>query len=460
MFKSKGKFQLLFIIALVLQLITVPLYSLADETVSNSIQVDYLALGDSLAYGINSDNTPGKSYADFLAESLKSENALLSFNKGFSFPGYTVAEVLTDIQDNAVKPVMGEGYEELNVELHASIESAEIITITAGANDVLKHLNINTETQALEIDEANLKASIVQVGKDYYSILTEIRKINPTAQVYVMGYYNSFPYLADKVQPQINQLLIGLNGSINQGSADANTFFIPTADAIAADFKVNLPNPQNIHLSEAGYKVIGELFIQSVLKNYPWIPVTEPEYPEESPVPFNDIESSEFKDFILMSAEMGLVNGYKDGTFKPNAKLTRVQAASIIVRALELETDKQANFTDISNYAKETQAEIAAAVEFGIVKPNDQFNPSKSVTRAQLALMMKRTYEFILGHQYTAGEHAPFSDIDQYDAETKNAITFVYEYKIANGSNGMYMPSKAATRGQAAKMFVNFVLVD
>ncbi|WP_438312039.1 S-layer homology domain-containing protein [Sporosarcina sp. FA9] len=449
MFKSKGKFRLFFLIALMLQLITVPLYSLADETVSKPIQVDYLALGDSLAYGITSDNKPGKSYADYLAESLKSENALLSFNKGFTFPGYTVAEVLKDIQDNAVKPVIGEGYEEENVELHASIESAEIITITAGANDVLKHLKINTETQALEVDLVNLMASIEQVGKDYYTIISEIKKNNPTAQIYVMGYYNSFPHLAANDQLKIAELLKGLNGAIQKGIFGENTFFIPTADAIAADFTVNLPNPQNIHLSEAGYKVVGELFVQSVLKNYPWIP-------EVSPVLFTDIESSEFKDFILKSAQLGLVNGYKDGTFKPNAKLTRVQAVSIIVRSLKLETDKQANFTDISNYEKETQAEIAAAVEFGIVKPNDKFNPSQSVTRAQLALMMKRTYELVNNKTYIPVGVSPFTDIDQYDAETKNAITFVYEYKIANGSNGKYMPNQATTRGQAAKMLVNF----
>lgn len=74
--------------------------------------------------------------------------------------------------------------------------------------------------------------------------------------------------------------------------------------------------------------------------------------------------------------------------------------------------------------------------------------------------MMKRTDLCILNHQYTAEEYAPFLDIEHYDAETKNAITFVYENGLANGSNGNYMPGQAATRGQAAKMFVNFILED
>ena len=60
--------------------------------------------------------------------------------------------------------------------------------------------------------------------------------------------------------------------------------------------------------------------------------------------------------------------GMKTGTFRPNEKLTRVQAAAIIVRGLGLKPDGAAPFTDIGNTTKETQAEIAAAYQYGIVQ--------------------------------------------------------------------------------------------
>ena len=137
--------------------------------------------------------------------------------------------------------------------------------------------------------------------------------------------------------------------------------------------------------------------------------------------------------------------------------MTRVQAAAIIVRALDLKAEKAAPFTDIGNYAAETQAEIAAAYKYQIVKgSNGKFMPGESVTRAQLALMIKRAYELKSTQPYIPTEMAPFSDFGNYDAETKNAITMLHKFGIANGSDGKYMPSKATTRGQAAKMFVNF----
>ena len=70
--------------------------------------------------------------------------------------------------------------------------------------------------------------------------------------------------------------------------------------------------------------------------------------------------------------------------------------------------------------------------------------------------MLTRTYELVKGKQYVATELAPFTDIGNLDAETKNAITMLYIFKIADGSDGKYMPNDPTTRGQAAKIFVNF----
>ena len=277
-------------------------------------------------------------------------------------------------------------------------------------------------------------------------ILKEIYKINPKVQVYVMGYFNPFPHSGTELQPLIGQLVESLNGAIQTGMAGTNAIFVPTGKRIAEDYLAYLPNPINVHLSEAGYKVVAELFAKAMLEKIP------------TPAIFTDIATSEFKEFIEQAVTLGLIKGHEDGTFKPNDKLTRVQAAAIIVRALDLKAEKAAPFTDIGDYAAETQAEIAAAYENQIVKgSNGKFMPAESVTRAQLALMIKRAYELKSIQPYLPTEIAPFSDFGNYDEETKNAITMLHKLGIANGSDGKYMPSKATTRGQAAKMFVNFV---
>ena len=47
---------------------------------------------------------------------------------------------------------------------------------------------------------------------------------------------------------------------------------------------------------------------------------------------FKDIEGSRLKTEILRAAELGLMQGYGDGTFRPNEPLTRAQAAAVMVR--------------------------------------------------------------------------------------------------------------------------------
>lgn len=436
MINSMMKFRILFVLALMLQLISVPLYSSAETDLTAATPMDYLALGDSLAAGVNSGNQLGDGYTDYLAQTLKANDLLKTFNKKFAVPGYTSSQVLADLEKDEVKQ---------------AVTNTDLITISVGANDTLTHIKFDAETGEATIDDLPaLMATIQQVGANYSLMLKEIYAINPEAQVYIMGYYNPFPHIPNpSLQAQLGQLLGGLNGAIQQGMTGTKAVFVPTADKIAENYATYLPNPSNIHLSEAGYKVVAEQFAMQMGITPP---ITKDTFP--------DIATSEFKDFIEQAVALGLINGYTDGTFKPGNNLTRVQAASIIVRALKLEANEAAPFPDITSYDKKTQAEIAAAYQFRIVKGSDgKFNPSKPITRAQLALMIKRTYEQVTGQPYTASKTAPFVDINHLDDETKNAISMLYTFEIANGSNGAFMPSKPTTRGQAAKIFVNTTLV-
>jgi len=184
---------------------------------------------------------------------------------------------------------------------------------------------------------------------------------------------------------------------------------------------------------------------------------TEP-LPEPNPVTFTDVEGHWAKDLIYQAAQLGIVSGYQDGRFKPENKLTRVQAVAVIVRGLNLKTTDSAPFKDIGGYGKETQAEIAAAYKYGLVKKLDgNFNPSNKVTRAQMALMLQRAYEQKTNKKYVISKVAPYSDYGKYNEETVHAITMLYELGIATGSNGLYNPSNDTSRAHAAKMLVNFM---
>lgn len=180
--------------------------------------------------------------------------------------------------------------------------------------------------------------------------------------------------------------------------------------------------------------------------------------PVPQPNGFTDIQNHWAKDSIQQAIQLGIVQGYSDGSFQPNNPLTRAQAVSIIVRALDMETNVSAPFKDISGYAKETQAEIAAAYHYGIVTGNSgNFMPSQKVTRAQMALMLYRASESTTGEKYSILEKTYFTDLGNYSEETVRAISMLYEVGIATGTNGKYMPSDPTTRAHATKMLVNYL---
>ncbi len=533
--KFLKKIQLFLIIGLILQVAGMPLYSLA-ASVDKSIPtwaspINYLALGDSLAAGITPQNELGNGYSDFMAASLKEEGTLQAFNKGFTYPGYSTQDVLNDIKKNDLtKPIVGIGDLSKSANLRDSIKNADVITLSAGANDVLPSIKIDRETGALSYDLLSISAGLQKAGTNTQAILKEIYALNPDVHVYVMGYYNPFPFLSGENQKQAEQLLAYLNNAIQRGIEGTTAKYVATQYQIAANATAYLPNPQNIHLSEAGYQVVANQFKEQLAKDQPWIKkniltaavqksaitlswkaanddkkVTGyaiysgntkiGEVPGETTTfqvknvnpyqaylfsvaaldedgnisknnpsvsisagvkqTFTDIEKHGSKEYIEMAAASGIVGGYEDGTFKPNNQLTRAQAASILVKALDLKATEAAPFTDIQGYSKETQEAIAAAYQFGIVKGDKgKFNPSKPVTRGQLALMLLRSYELVTEKPYSPLKEAPFTDINNYNQETKNAITLVYTLEIATGNNGKYLPNDTATRAQAAKMFV------
>ncbi|MBE1556650.1 5'-nucleotidase C-terminal domain-containing protein [Sporosarcina limicola] len=174
-------------------------------------------------------------------------------------------------------------------------------------------------------------------------------------------------------------------------------------------------------------------------------------------VPYSDISYDSWAyPYVSDLYYRNVVKG-ADPTFEPQKEMTRAQAASWIVRALDLKAIGTAPFSDIDGYADETKTEIAAAYDNGIIKGIDMnFKPSENVTRAQFALMLERAYKNYTGKEYTAME-ARYSDFGNYSADAVNAISMLHELGITNGSEGQFNPGQSTTREQAAKIVSNFI---
>jgi len=106
---------------------------------------------------------------------------------------------------------------------------------------------------------------------------------------------------------------------------------------------------------------------------------------------------------VEAAASNALINGYPDGSFKPDASITREEMAAVISRALGqsgitsvlsgAEVDaKLAAFNDADQIAEWAKASMAQAIEEGIIngRTADESAPKANATRAESAVMLKR----------------------------------------------------------------------
>ncbi|MGC5327136.1 SGNH/GDSL hydrolase family protein [Brevibacillus sp. SYSU BS000544] len=227
-------------------------------------EVDYLALGNSLAAGVTPYNELGKGYTDFLAERIERIGYLAHWDKRYAVPGYTTTNVLDDIK-NDVKKDTDSSKDEKGI--RENIRDAEIITLDAGANDLLKQIKILPDG-TVNADPAVVQQVLTQIGSNLTFISREIHELNDDVSLYIMGYYNPYSYLPEEQQKQLKPILDLLNKTIQKVAKNEKATFVPTADAIAEDFEKYLPNPLNIHLSEEGYEVVADLFWNYVIKEF------------------------------------------------------------------------------------------------------------------------------------------------------------------------------------------------
>ena len=115
---------------------------------------------------------------------------------------------------------------------------------------------------------------------------------------------------------------------------------------------------------------------------------------------FSDVKpSAYYEKAVIWASQNGIVSGYTDGTFRPDAPVTREQLASILYRytryrGQDVSAGETTSFTGygdaqtVSNYALPA---MRWACGTGILQgANGKLNPSGLATRAQLAAMLHR----------------------------------------------------------------------
>ncbi|WP_346200251.1 S-layer homology domain-containing protein [Caldifermentibacillus hisashii] len=163
---------------------------------------------------------------------------------------------------------------------------------------------------------------------------------------------------------------------------------------------------------------------------------------------FPDVPAGEYADAINNLAGQGILNGFDDGTFKPNDPVLREQAAKILATALKLDTTGTENYPDVSpdNWSYKYIVAVTKAGIFGGDEKGN-FNPFANLTRQEAAKIIVEAFGFTGSTELTFGDKA---NIQSW------AVPYV-KTAVANGilkgdDQGNFNPNANIKRGDFALM--------
>jgi len=109
---------------------------------------------------------------------------------------------------------------------------------------------------------------------------------------------------------------------------------------------------------------------------------------------FKDVrEDAWYEKAVYAVADWDIVNGYEDGTFRPDSTITREEIAVILARSLGLASSgKKPDFKDKKLISSWSEESIAAAVAGGLLKgfEDGTFRPKAAAGRAETAVIIYR----------------------------------------------------------------------
>lgn len=155
-------------------------------------------------------------------------------------------------------------------------------------------------------------------------------------------------------------------------------------------------------------------------------------------------KSHGFYEVMTYLIDKGALSGYGDGTIKPDKIVTRAEAAIMIGKLKNFDgTQTTSTFKDVSKSQK-ASGYIAAVHNANYIKgfPDGTFRPDAPITRGDMAMILDRIYNIA----NVSG--VAFKDVSEnmraYDAIGNLVVANV----TAGYTDGTFRPKQAITRGQ------------
>ncbi len=169
---------------------------------------------------------------------------------------------------------------------------------------------------------------------------------------------------------------------------------------------------------------------------------------------FYDVSSNYWAaPFIKELAQRGVIAGFPDGSFRPDAPVTRSQFAAMIRKAFNKRQERQPiNFVDVSsNYWAYSAIQEAYSTGFLSGYPGRVFRPTQNIPREQVLVSLSNGLDYVASGnvQSTLGYYNDAYNISNYARSPIAAAT--EKRMVVNYPNTKFLsPKGTATRADVA----------
>ncbi|MBQ9314548.1 MAG: S-layer homology domain-containing protein [Clostridia bacterium] len=224
--------------------------------------------------------------------------------------------------------------------------------------------------------------------------------------------------------------------------------------SVRASGELNDDNNETTNITPISYQVANSSFEVKRNVDFPDLVkmVYNPQTRKEEEVAHEDRRE------ILIAARIGFIEGYEDGSFRPDNPITR---AEFIKMLMGLATNRTFNFETIPssyhNWAGKfvTLAEMQGVIEKGKYTEKDLEQP---ITRIEVICMLAKVQIKMKGIPQSQLGHLIYTDIDGLTKEEKGLLLHAASYDLLEGMKDGTMkeiePNKNITRAETARALV------
>ncbi len=186
----------------------------------------------------------------------------------------------------------------------------------------------------------------------------------------------------------------------------------------------------------------------------------DPDWEPAPEMPFTDVNEGDwFYDVVLYAYDNGLMTGVSATEFAPNQTTTRGMIVSMLARLEGVTSAEDAGFADVAaNDWYATAVNWAASV--GVVNgyEDNTFRPNAPITREQMAAILYN-YADYKGYDVSArADLSDYADAASISSWAEDVLAWANAEGLINGMTATTIdPQGATTRAQTAAMFERFL---